>query len=301
MVGWLSADRAQCLGFLFVCTGLRAALRNGANQYFAECNADIIALCEVKADADTVKREFAMVGEPEGAVPSGGIKAAFDRTLSGSLVSGKYHKYWNCAAKKGYSGTAILTKTKPLSVVNGIGHAKHDDEGRTITAEFADFYLVVSYVPNAGQKLERLAYRTQEWDRDCLAYLQKLQAKKPVIWTGDMNVAIHDHDIHNPKTNQKSAGFTKEERANFLQTVTTHGFVDVFHHLYPEATPHRWTYWGHRFSSRATNKGWRLDYFVCSPGLMNTHVVDTWIGSELTEGDKGQRRSDHAPIFLNIK
>lgn len=154
-------------------------------------------------------------------------------------------------------------------------------------------------MPNSGQKLERLEYRTKEWDAALLEYLQKLEKTKPVIWTGDLNVAHHDFDIH--KRNNRAAGFTPAERANFTATVTTHGFIDVFHRLYPAASPHRFTYWNYKWSAREKNIGWRLDYFVVSPPLMDSHVLDTWIGSELTEGSKGERRSDHAPIFLLLR
>ena len=338
--------------------GLRAALKNGAGSYFNQVDADVIALCEVKADAETVKREFEHVGEthaPSRSASSGPLAAMFAGATAPPPP--KYHKFWNCSAtKKGYSGTAIFSKRKPVSVVNGIGHKVHDEEGRVITAEFDDYYLVVSYVPNAGQKLERLSYRTEEWDAAMLAFLQSLQSNgkgKHVVWTGDLNVCHQEHDIHAPKTNRKSAGFTAQERAGFDRVVghptviqakrnaaaaaaaaaataadaaaassssaaspsspasapalalpsgVPHGagFVDVFDRLYPTEL-NRFTYWGHRWSARSTHKGWRLDYFVVSEAFMDTRVHDCWIGSELTEGDKGGRRSDHAPIFLCIK
>lgn len=328
--------------------GLRAALKNGAASYFNQVDADIIALCEVKADADTVKREFEHVGEHAPRSTSSGPLAAM---FAGSAPAPpKYHKYWNCCTtKKGYSGTAIFSKTKPLSVANGIGHKAHDDEGRVITAEFHDYYLVVSYVPNAGQKLERLSYRTEEWDAALLSYLQSLESNgkgKHVVWTGDLNVCHQDKDIHAPKTNKRSAGFTPQERAGFDKIVghptvieakraaaaaaggasssssaaaaaasssapapvvslpkdVPHGagFIDVYDRLYPSEL-NRFTYWGHRWSARSTHKGWRLDYFVVSAAFMEQRVHDCWIGSELTEGDKGGRRSDHAPIFMCIK
>ena len=278
--------------------GLRAAIRSGANEYIKQVDPDIIAFCEVKADEATVEREFARLGEDDDT--SGTIAAAFAGTKSPAL---KYHRYWNCSKKqKGYSGVGILSKVKPISVTYGIGpSSKHDEEGRTITAEFDDYYLVCTYVPNSGNGLVRLSYRTTEWDIDLLSYLKELEKKKPVIWTGDLNVAHHDFDIHAPKTNQKSAGFTPEERANFGKVIDEGGFIDVFHKLYPDPNGHRYTYYGHRFDGRSKNRGWRLDYWVVSPSLMESHVLDTWIGSEFTEGHKGRRRSDHLPIFLNIK
>jgi len=291
--------------------GLRAALRNGAATYFDEQDADIIALCEVKADDAIVKKEFDQVGEPlaaqdgeAAAVAASPLAAAF---AGKKPQAAKYHKYWNCCTtKKGYSGTALLSKVKPLSVTYGIGSKEHDREGRVITAEYADVFVVVAYVPNAGQKLERLSYRTSEWDKSMAAYLLSLQNDKgkPVVYTGDLNVAHHDKDIHNPKGNQKSAGFTPAERANFGTLVGEHGFVDVFEHKYPAdecaAPEQRFTYYGHRQNNRAKSRGWRLDYFVVSPSFL-PRVHDTWIGSELTQGDRGARRSDHLPIFLCIK
>jgi len=367
-------------GSITICSwnvnGLRAALRSGAASYFNEVDADIIALSEVKADEETIKNEFDQLGEesntdlssPSSSVASSPLAAAF----AGKKLTKppqKYHKYFNCCMnKKGYSGTAILSKVKPLSVTKGIGVAEHDEEGRVLTAEYPSFFLVLVYVPNAGQKLERLSYRTQKWDTAFQAYLAQLSDKKPVVWTGDLNVAWRECDIHSPKTNQRSAGFTMEERTNFAKIVQVHPekgwpqdaptiekdvdnnnnhdststahptqsattssasssspspdpptsfpsssssppssasstlrWIDAFDRLNPDApASHRFTYWSHRFSARSKHKGWRLDYFMVHPSLW-PNVVDTWIGCEMSAVDgTGARRSDHAPIFLNL-
>lgn len=212
-------------------------------------------------------------------------------TAIAQLLGNDYpHEYWNHSATKlGYAGTATFSKVKPVSVTYGIGIAEHDGEGRVITTEFDRFYLVNTYIPNAGQKLERLGYR-QEWNKDFLAYLKNLEQTKPVVWCGDLNVAHHDIDIANPKTNQKTAGFTKEERRDFGQLLES-GFVDTFRHQNPDLQ--QFTYWSNRFNCRAKNLGWRLDYFVVSKDF-------------LPECDKSFVRpnalgSDHCPIGLLVR
>lgn len=246
--------------------GVRAARRKGLLEYLDAQGADIVGLCEVKAT------------EEEGL---GGYAGALK------------HVHWSAGSVKGYAGTAVLTSEawKPLSVQHGLGKAEHDDEGRVITLEFPGFFYVHSYVPNAGQALERLAYRTEQWDVDMLAHLKRLEASKPVIWTGDLNVAHREIDIHDPKGNQKSAGFTKEERAGFDKVLAA-GFVDVFRHLHPDEHDSCYTYWSYRSNARAQNKGWRLDYFVVSPALV-PRVLASWI-------DRRPVFSDHVPILLDL-
>ncbi|MDD6222809.1 MAG: exodeoxyribonuclease III [Lachnospiraceae bacterium] len=201
-----------------------------------------------------------------------------------------YHAYWNYAEKKGYSGTALFTKQEPLSVTNGIGIPEHDHEGRVITAEFPDWYLITVYVPNAKEDLSRLTYRCR-WEDDFLAYVKKLEEKKPVIYCGDLNVAHEEIDLKNPKTNRGHAGFTDEEREKFSKVLAS-GMTDTFRHFYPDKTG-AYSWWSYRFHARENNAGWRIDYFVTSRSL-DDKLEDALIYSDV----KG---SDHCPVGLVIR
>lgn len=200
-----------------------------------------------------------------------------------------YTSYWNSAEKKGYSGTAIYTKHTPLSVSYGIGIEEHDHEGRVITLEMEKFYLVTCYTPNAQDGLRRLDYRMQ-WEEDFRAYLQKLDAQKPVLLCGDLNVAHNEIDLKNPKTNRKNPGFTDQERGKFTLLLEA-GFVDTFRHFYPD-TPGMYSWWSYRMQARAKNVGWRIDYFLCSqrlaPQLKSAKIHSDVFGS------------DHCPVEVEI-
>lgn len=200
-----------------------------------------------------------------------------------------YESYWNYADKKGYSGTAIYTKHKPLSVALGIGVDEHDHEGRVITLEYADFYLVCVYTPNSQNELRRLDYR-MKWEDDFRAYLLRLDATKPVIVCGDMNVAHEEIDIKNPKTNHHNAGFTDEERQKFT-TLLDSGFVDTFRTLHPDDVVYSW--WSYRFHAREKNAGWRIDYF-----LVSNRLADRVAGASIHTEIYG---SDHCPVELTLK
>ena len=200
-----------------------------------------------------------------------------------------YESYWNYADKKGYSGTAIFTRRKPLNVTYGIGIDEHDHEGRIITMEMDDFYLVTVYTPNSQDELRRLDYRMR-WEDDFQAYLQQLDQKKPVIVCGDMNVAHQEMDLKNPKTNHRNAGFTDEEREKFTQLLGK-GFVDTFRWKYPEQVTYSW--WSYRFQARQKNAGWRIDYFVTSERL-KPRIDDAIIHTEIYG-------SDHCPVELVLK
>ena len=214
--------------------GLRACEGKGFSDIFRQLDADFFCLQETKMQAGQLDLQF------EG-----------------------YESYWNYAEKKGYSGTAIFTKHHPLSVTYGIGIEEHDHEGRVITLEMDDFYLVTVYTPNSQDGLRRLDYR-MTWEDAFLAYLKKLDARKPVIVCGDMNVAHQEIDLKNPKTNRHNAGFTDEERGKFTALLGS-GFIDTFRTLYPEEVIYSW--WSYRFHAREKNSGWRIDYFVASEGL----------------------------------
>lgn len=201
-----------------------------------------------------------------------------------------YHQYWNYAEKKGYSGTAIFTKEEPLSVAYGIGIEEHDHEGRVITLEFEDYYLVTVYTPNSQDGLRRLDYRMQ-WEDDFLAYIKSLDEKKPVIYCGDLNVAHQEIDLKNPKTNRKNAGFTDEERAK-MTTVLSSGFVDTFRYFYPDAEG-IYSWWSYRFRAREKNAGWRIDYFIVSERLKD-RLENASIHTEIFG-------SDHCPVELDLK
>jgi len=200
-----------------------------------------------------------------------------------------YHQYWNYAQKKGYSGTAVFTKEEPLSVANGIGIPEHDQEGRVITLEFGEYYVVTVYTPNSQNELARLPYRMQ-WEEAFLAYLKKLEEKKPVVFCGDLNVAHKEIDLKNPKTNHKNAGFTDEERGKFTELLEN-GFVDTFRHFYPDAEG-IYSWWSYRFSARAKNAGWRIDYFCVSESLKD-RLIDAKILTDVMG-------SDHCPVVLEM-
>lgn len=200
-----------------------------------------------------------------------------------------YESFWNYADKKGYSGTAIFTRRKPLNVSYGIGIDEHDHEGRVITMEMDDFYLVTVYTPNSQEELRRLDYRMR-WEDDFQAYLQQLDQQKPVIVCGDMNVAHQEMDLKNPKTNRRNAGFTDEEREKFTQLLGK-GFVDTFRWKYPEQITYSW--WSYRFQARQKNAGWRIDYFVTSERL-KPRIDDAIIHTEIYG-------SDHCPVELVLK
>ena len=240
--------------------GLRACLTKGFMDFFNEADADIFCLQETKLQ-----------------------EGQHDLDLPG------YHQYWNYAEKKGYSGTALFTKTEPIQVTYGIGIEEHDHEGRVITAEFDDYYFITVYVPNSKQELERLDYR-EVWEKDFLAYIKKLEKKKPVIYCGDLNVAHEEIDLKNPKTNHNNAGFTDRERACF-STVLQNGFVDTFRFFYPDLKD-AYSWWSYRFHAREKNAGWRIDYFIVSEALKG-RLKGAKIHSEIFG-------SDHCPVELEI-
>lgn len=239
--------------------GFRAVLGKGFAEIFDNFNADIFCLQETKMQPG--QAEFA----PEG-----------------------YFQYWNSAEKKGYSGTAVFTKVEPLSVVFGIGE-KHLDEGRVITLEFEEFYFVCAYVPNAQEELKRIEYR-MEFEDDMRAYLSELDQTKPVIYTGDLNVAHNEIDLKNPKSNVGNPGFSYEERGKFGELLDA-GFIDSFRELYPEEVKYSW--WSYRFQARAKNIGWRIDYFVTSARLLE-NIKNSEIHSDVMG-------SDHCPVSLEIE
>jgi len=247
----------------FNVNGIRATVKKGLFDSISKMGPDILCLQETKANDEQVKE-----------------------ALSG--LQG-YEVYSSSAEKAGYSGTAILTKKKPISVSYGLGIKEHDTQGRTITAEFEDFYLVNTYVPNSGQELVKLDYRV-EWDKALLNFLKELEKKKPVIWCGDMNVAHQAIDLANPKSNyNKSAGYTQKE-IDGLTNYLNAGFVDTFRHFYPDTVKYSW--WSARFNSRTKNVGWRIDYFIVSKSLM-PKVKDAFILNEI-EG------SDHCPVGVDL-
>lgn len=201
-----------------------------------------------------------------------------------------YHQYWNYAEKKGYSGTAMFTKEEPMSVTLGIGMEEHDKEGRVITAEFPEYYVVTCYTPNSQEGLKRLDYR-MEWEDAFLSYLKKLEEKKPVIFCGDLNVAHTEIDLKNPKINRKNAGFTDEERGKFSALLEA-GFIDTYRYFYPDKEG-VYSWWSYRFSARAKNAGWRIDYFCVSQALKD-RLESADIHTEIMG-------SDHCPVELVIR
>ncbi len=240
--------------------GLRACVNKGFIEYFKEVNADIFCLQETKLQEGQIQLDF-----PE------------------------YQQYWCCAVKKGYSGTAVFTKQKPLNVSYGIGIEEHDQEGRVITLEFEDFYLVNVYTPNAQRGLARLDYR-MGWEVAFRSYLKQLETTKPVIFCGDLNVAHKEIDLKNPKSNRKNAGFTDEERGKMTELLEA-GFVDTFRHFYPDKEE-AYTWWSYMGGARDRNVGWRIDYFIVSEGLKaalkNAEIHCDIMGS------------DHCPVVLEI-
>lgn len=239
--------------------GLRACVKKDFEASFYHLDADFFCLQETKMQAGQLDLQF------EG-----------------------YQSYWNYADKKGYSGTAIYTKHTPLNVTYGLGIDEHDHEGRVITMEMDDFFLITVYVPNSQDELRRLDYRMQ-WEDDFRAYVKQLDAIKPVIICGDLNVAHEEIDLKNPKTNRRNAGFTDEEREK-MTILLNNGFVDTFRHLYPEQVTYSW--WSYRFRAREKNAGWRIDYFLISERLKE-RLVDAKIHTEILG-------SDHCPVELEL-
>ena len=240
--------------------GLRACEGKGFSDIFRQMDADFFCLQETKMQQGQLDLQF----------------------------SG-YESYWNYAEKKGYSGTAIFTKHHPQSVTYGIGKDEHDHEGRVITLEMPEFYLVCCYTPNSQDGLKRLDYRMQ-WENDFRAYLMALDQQKPVILCGDLNVAHEEIDLKNPKTNHMNAGFTDQEREQFTLLLNS-GFIDSFRTLYPEQVTYSW--WSYRFQARQKNAGWRIDYFVCSQRLL-PQIADAKIHTDVMG-------SDHCPVELLLK
>ena len=241
--------------------GLRAVMNKGFKEFFESVDADAICLQETKLQEGQI--EFA----PEG-----------------------YYTYWNSAVKKGYSGTVIFTKAKPINVTYGIGIEEHDQEGRVITAEYEAFYLVDCYTPNSQRELTRLDYR-MKWEDDFRKYLEELNQKKPVILCGDLNVAHNEIDLKNPKTNRHNAGFTDEER-NKMTELLGAGFTDSFRYLYPDKTD-IYSWWSYMFHAREKNAGWRIDYCIVSDSIKDK-IKDSKILTEIMG-------SDHCPVELEIE
>ena len=240
--------------------GIRACSNKGFSKFFKDVDADIFCLQETKCQPEQIDLEF------EG-----------------------YTSYWNSAERKGYSGTAIFTKKQPVNVTYGIGIEEHDKEGRIITLEFEDFYLVTNYTPNAKRELERLDYR-MVWEDEIRKYLLELNTKKPVIMCGDLNVAHEEIDLKNPKTNKGNAGFTNEERGNMTELLNA-GFIDSYRYLYPEKIEYSW--WSYMGHAREKNVGWRIDYFIVSNDFKEK-IKDATIYTEILG-------SDHCPVGLEIE
>lgn len=241
--------------------GLRAAMNKGFMEFFDSQDADIFCIQETKLQ--------------EGQI---------------DLQTPGYYQYWNYAQKKGYSGTAVLSKKKPIGVSYGMGIEEHDLEGRIITLEFPEFYFVTVYTPNSQEGLKRLEYR-MKWEDDFFAYIKELDSKKPVIYAGDLNVARLEIDIKNPKSNRKNAGFTDEERGK-IQYAVDNGFIDTFRYFYPEKEG-MYSWWSYRFKARERNAGWRIDYFIVSEALR-----DKLQGAAIQTEILG---SDHCPVELLIE
>ena len=241
--------------------GIRAIIKKGFYDFIDEYKPDILCLQETKAHPEQV-----------------------------DIKLNQYpYQFWNSAEKKGYSGTAIFSKKEPLSVKNNIGIDKHDNEGRVITVEFEDYFLVTVYTPNSKRELLRLEYRAQEWDIDFLKYLKKLEEEKPVIFCGDLNVAHKEIDLKNPKTNKRNAGFTDEERSGFDNYIAS-GFIDTFREF--EKGEGHYTWWSYMFNSRAKNVGWRIDYF-CISQILRSKLAKSYILKDVMG-------SDHAPVAIEI-
>ena len=240
--------------------GLRAVMGKNFMDFFNDIDADIFCLQETKLQEGQIEMD-----------------------LPG------YHQYWNYADKKGYSGTAIFTKKEPISVSYGLDIDEHDHEGRVITLEFNDFYMVTVYTPNSQDELKRLDYR-MKWEDDFREYLTELNKRKPVIVTGDMNVAHKEIDLKTPKTNRRNAGFTDEERSKMTQLLES-GFIDTFRYFYPDIEG-IYSWWSYRFKAREKNAGWRIDYFLASRD-MESRLKDAKIHTEIFG-------SDHCPVELEI-
>ena len=246
--------------------GIRACMNKGFEEFLKNINADIICLQETKIQEEQKNKE-----------------------LSSNQTFNQYFQYWNYAEKKGYSGTAILTKKEPISVKYGIGIEEHDKEGRVITLEFEKFYMVDIYTPNSKRELERLEYR-QIWEDEIRKYLLKLNETKPVIMCGDLNVAHKEIDLKNPKTNRHNAGFTDEER-NKMTELLDSGFTDTFRYLYPEKE-NAYSWWSYMGHAREKNVGWRIDYFIVSKSI-EKQIKEAKIYPEIMG-------SDHCPVGLEI-
>lgn len=245
--------------------GLRAVMNKGFEKFFKEVDADIFCIQETKMQEDQIDEN---------------LKEIFK----------EYNSYWNSAEKKGYSGTAIFTKLRPNAVTYGIGIEEHDKEGRVITLEFDNFFMVNCYTPNSKRELERLDYR-MIWEDEFRKYLLKLNEIKPVIVCGDLNVAHEEIDLKNPKANRRNAGFTDEER-NKMTEILNAGFVDTFRYLYPDKTD-MYTWWSYMFKAREKNAGWRIDYFIVSKSIENK-IKESYIYSDIMG-------SDHCPVGLDIE
>ena len=245
--------------------GLRAVVTKGFKEFFDNVDADIFCLQETKLQEEQVDKN---------------IKSIFNG----------YNEYWNYAEKKGYSGTAVFSKIKPINVIYGIGIEEHDKEGRVITLEFDKFYLVNCYTPNSKRELERLDYRMQ-WEDAFRNYLLKLNETKPVIMCGDLNVAHNEIDLKNPKTNHRNAGFTDEERYKMTKLLNA-GFTDSFRYLYPEKEG-CYSWWSYMFHAREKNAGWRIDYFIVSNSI-NKNIKESTIYSDIMG-------SDHCPVGIEIE
>ena len=241
--------------------GLRAVVGKGFVDIFNALDADVFCLQETKLQAGQIELD-----------------------LPG------YEQYWNYAERKGYSGTAVFTRIKPLNVTYGMGIEAHDTEGRMITLEYETFYLMNVYTPNSKDELARLPYR-MEWEDDVRAYLKKLEQTKPVVLCGDLNVAHEEIDLKNPKTNRKNAGFSDEERAKMTELLAA-GFIDTFRYFYPDKTG-EYSWWSYRFNARKNNAGWRIDYFIVSEALKD-RLVSASIHQEIFG-------SDHCPVELELK
>lgn len=241
--------------------GLRACVQKGFLDFFREADADFFCIQESKLQEGQITLD-----------------------LPG------FYQYWNYAEKKGYSGTAIFTKHEPLSVSYGIGIEEHDHEGRVITLEYPDFYMITCYTPNSQNELARLPYR-MKWEDDFLSYIKSLDAKKPVIFCGDLNVAHEEIDLKNPKTNHQNAGFTDEERGKMTALLAS-GFIDTFRYFYPDME-NIYSWWSYRFKAREKNTGWRIDYFIVSESYKEK-LVDAKIHTDIFG-------SDHCPVELITK
>ena len=243
--------------------GLRACVQKGFCEYFKEADADVFCIQETKLQKGQIDLSEMLAG---------------------------YHDFWNCAEKKGYSGVAMFTKDEPISVAYGMGIPEHDTEGRLITAEFEDYYLITCYTPNSQNELRRLDYRI-EWEKALRGYIAGIEQKKPVIICGDLNVAHNEIDPKNPKTNRRNAGFTDEERAEMTNLLGM-GYIDTYRHFYPDAEG-EYSWWSYRFRAREKNAGWRIDYFIASDKLKG-RLRSAAIHQEIFG-------SDHCPVELVIE